>query len=202
MKDVLTFLRLERLKQGLSQEAFADHMGITGAAWSKIERGETELTLSRLFAACETLQIDPITALMANSAQRRVQAPLFELSEVDFTLRKHLIELAYAGETIDYVELVERYELKVALQLHMGWEKLGVMLSNICLFEFAESRPLLSVLVIDKDLGEPRYGFYNLARDLGLFLHPTENEYKRKEYYRSELHKTFRHWHQALNRAG
>lgn len=198
VEHVLTFLRLERLRRGLSQEAFADALSITGAAWSKIERGETELTLTRLYQACQILQVDPIEALLANPEPKQYAKPFIDASEVDFRLRKVLIDFALKGETVNYTELVHRLQLPVSLELQMGWEKLGVMLSNICLFEFYEGRPLLSVLVIDEAIAEPRYGFYNLARDLGHYSGGNEDEGPRKAYYRRELARTFRYWQHVM----
>jgi transcriptional regulator with XRE-family HTH domain len=47
--NVAKRIRLERLRQNLSQQNIADDLGITVAAYSNLERGVSDITLSRLF---------------------------------------------------------------------------------------------------------------------------------------------------------
>jgi transcriptional regulator with XRE-family HTH domain len=52
-------IRLERLKQNLSQQNMADELGITAAAYSNLERGVSDITISRLFEVSRILSKTP-----------------------------------------------------------------------------------------------------------------------------------------------
>lgn len=60
MKDIVAKkIRLERLKQNLSQQNMADELGITAAAYSNLERGVSDITISRLFEVSRILSKTP-----------------------------------------------------------------------------------------------------------------------------------------------
>jgi transcriptional regulator with XRE-family HTH domain len=52
-------IRMERLRRNLSQQNIADELGITVAAYSNIERGITDLSVSRLYQIAGIFQMDP-----------------------------------------------------------------------------------------------------------------------------------------------
>jgi transcriptional regulator with XRE-family HTH domain len=52
-------IRLERLKQNLSQQNMADELGITAAAYSNLERGVSDITITRLFEVSRILKKTP-----------------------------------------------------------------------------------------------------------------------------------------------
>lgn len=52
-------IRLERLRLNLSQQNMADELGITVAAYSNLERGVSEISVSRLFIIAELLKRTP-----------------------------------------------------------------------------------------------------------------------------------------------
>ncbi len=56
-------LRLYRMRQGLSQEAFATHLGVHRTYMGAIERGERNLTLQSVERLAEVLTVDPIELL-------------------------------------------------------------------------------------------------------------------------------------------
>lgn len=56
-------LRHHRLRQGFSQEAFAELMGIHRTYFSSVERGERNLTLQTLERIANFLEVDPRTLL-------------------------------------------------------------------------------------------------------------------------------------------
>jgi transcriptional regulator with XRE-family HTH domain len=58
MKEYSMRIRKFRQLQDYSQEFMAMKMGITMSAYSKIERGKTELTLFRLTQIAEVLQLE------------------------------------------------------------------------------------------------------------------------------------------------
>lgn len=60
MKNIVAKkIRLERLKQNLSQQNMADELGITAAAYSNLERGVSDITISRLFEVSRILKKTP-----------------------------------------------------------------------------------------------------------------------------------------------
>jgi transcriptional regulator with XRE-family HTH domain len=52
-------IRLERLRLNLSQQNMADELGITVAAYSNLERGISEISVSRLTAIAGILKRNP-----------------------------------------------------------------------------------------------------------------------------------------------
>jgi transcriptional regulator with XRE-family HTH domain len=59
MNDVGEKIRLQRLTKRYSQEYMAFMLEISQAAYSKIECGETKLTLDRIYEIAEILEISP-----------------------------------------------------------------------------------------------------------------------------------------------
>lgn len=56
-------LRLYRISQGLSQEAFALRLGVHRTYMGGVERGERNLTLKSVERLADTLNLDPIELL-------------------------------------------------------------------------------------------------------------------------------------------
>jgi transcriptional regulator with XRE-family HTH domain len=56
-------LRRYREAQGLSQEAFADELGVHRTYMGGIERGERNLTLKSLERIAERIDVDPLVLL-------------------------------------------------------------------------------------------------------------------------------------------
>lgn len=63
-------LKQIRMELGLSQEAFARHIGVHRTYMGAIERGERNLTLRSLERIAARLRVDPAT-LLAPEAPRR-----------------------------------------------------------------------------------------------------------------------------------
>lgn len=59
-------LRVIRMGKGLSQEALAQDLGITTSAYSKIERGETNVSLDRVLQILDSLAVNFYEVLYAN----------------------------------------------------------------------------------------------------------------------------------------
>ena len=65
-------LRVYREARGLSQEAFADVLGVHRTYMGGIERGERNLTLKSLERLAESIDLDPLTLLQpADDASRQ-----------------------------------------------------------------------------------------------------------------------------------
>jgi transcriptional regulator with XRE-family HTH domain len=60
-------LRAYREGKGLSQEAFADELGVHRTYMGGIERGERNLTLKSLERIAERLELDPLALLQPDS---------------------------------------------------------------------------------------------------------------------------------------
>jgi transcriptional regulator with XRE-family HTH domain len=60
-------LRVYREQQGLSQEAFADTLGVHRTYMGGIERGERNLTLKSLERIAEQTKLDPLALLTHDS---------------------------------------------------------------------------------------------------------------------------------------
>lgn len=52
------YIRIQRIKKGYSQEYMAYMLGISQAAYSKIESGKTVMTLPRLYQIAKELDLD------------------------------------------------------------------------------------------------------------------------------------------------
>ncbi|BAU51939.1 helix-turn-helix domain-containing protein [Mucilaginibacter gotjawali] len=59
MDNIGEKIRLKRLEKRLSQENMAFDLDISQAAYSKIELGQTDLTVRRIFAIAEILEVSP-----------------------------------------------------------------------------------------------------------------------------------------------
>ncbi len=63
MKKIGENIRIRRLTKGYSQEYMSFMLDISQAAFSKIERGESEMTLTRIYQIAEILEISPFTLM-------------------------------------------------------------------------------------------------------------------------------------------
>lgn len=52
-------LSQDRAAQGLTQEQVAARLGVTQSAWSRVERGETDLSLPDVFLVAHRLRVSP-----------------------------------------------------------------------------------------------------------------------------------------------
>jgi transcriptional regulator with XRE-family HTH domain len=59
MASVGENIRIQRTIKGYSQEYMAFELDISQAAYSKMERDETELSIRRVFAIAEILEVSP-----------------------------------------------------------------------------------------------------------------------------------------------
>lgn len=63
MNDVGEKIRLQRLTKKYNQEYMAFCLEISQAAYSKIESGETKITLDRIYEIAEILEISPFVLM-------------------------------------------------------------------------------------------------------------------------------------------
>jgi transcriptional regulator with XRE-family HTH domain len=62
-------IRIARLSKGLSQQNVADELGITVAAYSNIERGVTDISVTRAFQIADVLSVNPSHLLMESKPE-------------------------------------------------------------------------------------------------------------------------------------
>ncbi|MBI2271624.1 MAG: helix-turn-helix transcriptional regulator [Bacteroidetes bacterium] len=59
-------IRIQRVSKSLSQENIADELDLSIGAYSNIERGKTEISVSRLYRIAKILKISPAQLLDVN----------------------------------------------------------------------------------------------------------------------------------------
>lgn len=101
MKTVAEKIRLLRLQRGLSQENLADSLRISTTAYGDIERGKTDLTLSRLYQIAEILKVGVVFFIEDNtpsSFQQELQQ--LELEKLRIENEKLRLENQYIREKL------------------------------------------------------------------------------------------------------
>lgn len=122
-------IRLERLQRGLSQENMADLLNLSTTAYGDIERGKTDLTLSRLTQIANVLAISPLTLLSEEAISAQVIEPKtnelvsHELETLRLMVEKQEIELEKLRLEADYWK--RKYDERIAMELlrSMGVEQ-------------------------------------------------------------------------------
>lgn len=122
-------IRLERLQRGLSQENMADLLNLSTTAYGDIERGKTDLTLSRLTQIANVLAISPLTLLSDEAISAQVIEPKtnelvsHELETLRLLVEKQQIELDKLRLEADYWK--RKYDERIAMELlrSMGVEQ-------------------------------------------------------------------------------
>lgn len=112
-------IRLQRLQRGLSQENMADLLNLSTTAYGDIERGKTDLTLSRLNQIAGVFNLS-LRSLISDEDTPVVEAvPLshqnHELETLRLTAEKQQLELDKLRLETDYWK--RRYEERLAWEL-------------------------------------------------------------------------------------
>ena len=96
-KKVGERIRVARVTKGLSQQNMADELGLTVASYSNIERGVTDITITRLFEIARILDVKIENILdLVNSSQnvKDTGLPYLVKNEIDLVeIRKILADL-------------------------------------------------------------------------------------------------------------
>lgn len=109
-------IRLARLQRGLSQENMADLLNLSTTAYGDIERGKTELTLSRLGQIAQVLGTSVVALISDEPAalEPTVLAPN-ELEKLRNTVEKQEVEIEKLRLEVDHYK--RRYDERLALEL-------------------------------------------------------------------------------------
>ena len=114
-------IRLQRLQRGLSQENMADLLGLSTTAYGDIERGKTDLTLSRLSQIATVLDVSPVALLTDEAIQAQVvdsqpaELVNHELETLRLTVEKQQVELDKLRLEADYYK--RRYDDRIAMEV-------------------------------------------------------------------------------------
>ena len=103
-------------------------------------------------------------------------------------IREMLIKVAGHYNTISYSEVGKIVGLDMANPGERS--KLANTLDEINREEHGLGRPLLSVVVVQKESGHPGTGFFELARELGKQKPDEDNQ----DFFANELRKVFDEW--------
>ncbi|AUD03740.1 helix-turn-helix domain-containing protein [Spirosoma pollinicola] len=122
-------IRLQRLQRGLSQENMADLLNLSTTAYGDIERGKTDLTLSRLAQIANVLAISPLILLTDEALPAQVvdiradELASHELETLRLVVEKQQLELDKLRLEADYWK--RKYDDRIAMEVlrSMGVEQ-------------------------------------------------------------------------------
>ena len=109
------------------------------------------------------------------------------MDEAPQSIHQRLKATARRHETTFYSEIAPLAGLN--MESEYDRIRLAQILDEISRGEHSQGRPLLSAVVIRKDENLPGQGFFNLARDLGLYAGNDD-----LEYWVKELARVHQHW--------
>ncbi|WP_028667598.1 helix-turn-helix domain-containing protein [Runella zeae] len=99
MKPLADKIRLLRLERGFSQENMADSLGISTTSYGDIERGKTDITLSRLMQIAEIYGITLLT-LLGEAPSLELEIQHLELEKLKIENEKLRLENQYLREKL------------------------------------------------------------------------------------------------------
>ncbi|RIV25477.1 helix-turn-helix domain-containing protein [Fibrisoma montanum] len=115
-------IRLQRLQRGYSQENMADLLSLSTTAYGDIERGKTDLTLSRLTQIAQVLNVSPLVlltdeAIPTPAVEVAPAEPIaeHELETLRLTIEKQQLEIEKLRLEVDNYK--RKYEDRIAFEL-------------------------------------------------------------------------------------
>lgn len=120
-------IRLQRLQRGLSQENMADLLNLSTTAYGDIERGKTDLTLSRLTQIASVLGVSPLALLTDDAIPAQVidEKPdtvvSHELETLRLLVEKQQVEVDKLRLEADYWK--RKYDERIVLDI---FQSMGV----------------------------------------------------------------------------
>ncbi len=104
-------IRLIRLNKGLSQENLADMLGVSTTAYGDIERGRTELTLSKIENLAKILEVELSELLGINGNT---------LSEIDYLRQENVRLVTLNGRLLNELEQWKKWYWKIRSEEELG----------------------------------------------------------------------------------
>lgn len=96
VRKIPELIRQIRQNKGLSQENLADALGISTSAYGDLERGKTEITISRLALIAHTLEV-PFTTLLGIDEGPHTE----RLIEENNRLNREIMALVFRNELLE-----------------------------------------------------------------------------------------------------
>ena len=115
-EEVAEKIRLTRLTKNLSQQNVADEIGLTVAAYSNIERGITDISITRLFQIAEVLKANPFSFLK-NENEYLINDVSKQNETFQSSLTQQVFMLIQQNQTLNTrVELLEHAVLTLRMK--------------------------------------------------------------------------------------
>jgi transcriptional regulator with XRE-family HTH domain len=111
--DVIDHIKRIRIEKGVSHEAMAHNLGISQAAYTKIERNETKLSVDRLFKIAKILETN-IEKLLGLDSQK-VYNQEFKDNATNYQEIKHLHQESQEA----YKQIIQSKEEQIILLKEM-----------------------------------------------------------------------------------
>lgn len=93
MKNIPLELRKLRVKKGFTQAFMAQKLSISIRAYSKIERGETQLTLERLYQISSILNTSVIALLKETDSKTKDKKTVRQIESDMRSMKQHYEEI-------------------------------------------------------------------------------------------------------------
>ncbi len=100
---------------------------------------------------------------------------------------EELKDVASQHRTVEYGQLAPL--AKLDMNNPGDRNEIAAVLGEISQHEHTQGRPLLSVIVVAKETGVPGQGFFNLAKDLGVYLGGDDDA-----FFVRELRRAYEQW--------
>lgn len=121
--DIIENIKIIRKNKGISHEAMALNLGISQAAYTKLEKSETKLTVDRLFKIAEVLEVRMEDLLNLESKSFRQE--IYNNESVT-AISQQQIENLYQENKEVYEKLLKSKDEQIALLksfLDKKWSK-------------------------------------------------------------------------------
>ena len=104
-----------------------------------------------------------------------------------------LINVARSRNIINYIKVANIMGLPPETPMGHQWvNKTGKILGEICKYEHAHDRPMLSAIVVRTDTEQPGIGFSALARELDKLESSSPDD--EKSFWKHEIEKVYKCW--------
>ena len=107
-------------------------------------------------------------------------------------IRRALIVQARQKKTITYADLFANYGADMDDTSHRN--EVGKLLYHIGEEEYNNQHPLLTAIVIRKDINMPGPGFFDFANEFGFAIGKDSDDEEKEKFFKKHLKKTYDFW--------
>ena len=101
-KELGDKIRIQRISKGLSQENMASELSLSIGAYSNIERGKTDITVTRLYEIADLLQVGIYEFLPTIKPNYKLEDPHFSTADIYEQLKQLRDEIKEIREEKSY----------------------------------------------------------------------------------------------------